>query len=100
MPSTSRLDRVVGSLLRAGVTTSSVCLAAGLLMEIAGVGPAARVVLNAGLLVLLATPAGFVAVSAVEYVLARDWTFVALAAIVLVELMAGVVAALVFNRPL
>jgi len=98
MRSPSRLDRIAGALLRAGVGTSSVCLAIGLVMELAGFGPVAHACLNGGLILLLATPAAFVAVSAVEYLLARDWVFVALATIVLVELLLSVLAALVLKR--
>jgi uncharacterized membrane protein len=46
------------------------------------------------------TPVARVVVSLVQYAGARDWTFVTLTAIVLVELMASAVAALVFNKRL
>ena len=39
-------------------------------------------------------------VSIAQYVSDRDWTFAALTAIVLVELMASAAAALLFNRTL
>jgi uncharacterized membrane protein len=93
-----RLERTIGVILRVGVTTSSVCLAIGLVLEIAG-GPAAiaGVLLRIGIVVLLATPVARVVVSLVEYANERDWAFVALTGIVLLELMASAVAALVFN---
>jgi uncharacterized membrane protein len=95
---TARLERVIGLVLRGGVVVSSVCLMAGLVLSLAGVEPAATVLLNAGIIVLLATPVSRVAVSTVEYVVERDWPFATLTFIVLLELIASAVAALVFNR--
>ena len=97
-----RLERTIGVVLRAGVAISSVCLAVGLAMEMLG-GPAAAAaaaLLQVGIVVLLATPAARVVVSILQYAIERDWAFVALAGIVLVELMASAVAALVFNARL
>ena len=54
--------------------------------------------LNAGIIVLLATPVSRVVVSTVEYAVARDWAFATLTFVVLLELIASAVAALVFNR--
>ncbi len=99
--SADRLERILGVILRVGVTASSVCLAAGLLASFAfPSAPLARILLHAGVIMLLATPIARVVVSIAEYVAERDWTFVALTTIVLLELMAAVVAALVFNRQL
>lgn len=95
---TARLERVIGLVLRGGVVVSSVCLMAGLVLSLAGVEPAATVLLNAGIIVLLATPVSRVVVSTVEYVVERDWPFATLTFIVLLELIASAVAALVFNR--
>jgi len=95
---TTRLERVIGLVLRGGVLVSSVSLMAGLVLSLAGVEPAATVLLNAGIIVLLATPVSRVAVSTVEYVVERDWPFATLTFIVLLELVASAVAALVFNR--
>ncbi len=95
---TARLERVIGRVLRGGVVVSSVCLTAGLVLSLAGVEPAATVLLNAGIIVLLATPVSRVVVSTVEYVVERDWPFATLTFIVLLELVASAVAALVFNR--
>jgi len=96
----TRLELAIGFVLRAGVTVSSLCLALGLLMSLAGVGAAgaSQLLLQVGILVLLATPAARVVVSVVEYALERDWTFAALTLIVLGELVASAVAALVFNK--
>jgi uncharacterized membrane protein len=41
-----------------------------------------------------------VAASVVEYAVERDWLFVVLTTIVLLEIAAGVIAALVFHRRL
>jgi uncharacterized membrane protein len=94
----SRLELAVGRVLRIGVTTSSVCLALGLGMSLftpdAAAGP---VLLRAGLIILLATPAGRVVVSVIEYARERDWLFVLLTSIVLIELLMSVVAAFVFR---
>ena len=80
------------------MTTSSVCLAVGLGLEVAGAPAAiAGVLLQIGIVVLLATPVARVIVSLAEYASERDWAFVALTGIVLLELMASAVAALVFN---
>ncbi len=98
--STGRLERVISVVLRTGVMTSSVCLGGGLALSLFGAGPAAQLLLGAGVIVLLATPVVRVLVSIAEYVADRDWAFVALTAIVLVELAASAVAALLFNRRL
>jgi uncharacterized membrane protein len=96
----SRLERIIGIVLRAGVVTSSVCLGVGLGLSLIGAGPVTAWLLNIGVIVLLATPVARVLVSIVEYSSSRDWPFVALTAIVLVELAASAVAALLFNRRL
>ena len=95
----SRLERIIGIVLRAGVMTSSVCLSVGLVLSLAtGGGPVAAFLLNTGIIVLLATPLARVIVSTWQYVSNRDWPFAALTFIVLLELVASAVAALVFNR--
>jgi uncharacterized membrane protein len=94
-----KLERIIGTVLRAGVMTSSVCLAVGLVLSLAsGGGALSPFLLNAGIIVLLATPVARVIVSTVQYVSDRDWAFATLTVIVLVELMASAVAALAFNR--
>jgi uncharacterized membrane protein len=97
----ARLERTVGFVLWLGVTTSSLCLAAGLMLGLANVGPASsHILLQTGVLVLLATPFARVGVTIWEYFVERDWLFVMLTTIVLLELAASVVAALVFKRRL
>jgi uncharacterized membrane protein len=95
----SRLENTIGLVLRAGVVASSIALAAGLALELMDV-PGAPWLLNAGIVMLLATPVARVIVSIVEYIRERDWTFATLTAIVLAELLASAVAALVFNERL
>ena len=93
------LERLIGRLLRIGVVAATVCLGLGL--AAAGVAPAAGTwLLHAGLIILIATPAARVVLSIVEYAIARDWTFAGLSAVVLLELIAGAVAAVVFHRHL
>ena len=97
----TRLERSIAFVLRAGVMVSSCCLAAGLLLTLGAVGgrwPA--LLLETGILVLICTPAARVLVSTAQYIAQRDWQFAALTAVVLVELIASAVAALVFNRRL
>jgi uncharacterized membrane protein len=94
-----KMERVVGIVLRSGVIASTACLAVGLVLAlVVGDGAVAAFLLNTGILVLLATPVARVVVSTIEYVNVRDWRFAALTGIVLLELIASAVAALVFNR--
>ena len=94
-----KLERLIGIVLRGGVMVSSACLAAGLLLSlVTGDGGVAGFLLNAGIIVLLATPLARVVVSTVQYVGERDWAFATLTFVVLLELIASAVAALVFNR--
>jgi uncharacterized membrane protein len=89
------LELAIGRILKIGVVASSVTLAAGLLVTTAH-GPVrlAHDLLTTGIVVLLATPAARVVVSVVDYARERDWTFVGLTVIVLLELVASVVAAI------
>lgn len=95
------LEAIIGVVLRAGVTLSSACLGLGLVLSLSGgSASAAGLLLQVGILVLLATPIARVVVSIVQYVGERDWRFTTLTLVVLVELMASVVAALIFGRKL
>ncbi|HEX7138067.1 MAG TPA: DUF1634 domain-containing protein [Vicinamibacterales bacterium] len=97
----TRLERSIGLVLRAGVVFSSTCLALGLLMSLTHVPPrTAEILLQTGILALLCTPVARVVISTVEYVIEREWRFATLTTIVLLELLASAVAALVFNRRL
>jgi uncharacterized membrane protein len=96
-----RLERVVGVVLRAGVTVSSVCLAVGVAWAlVTGESGGARILLQIGILVLLFTPVARVVVSIAQYVTEGDWPFATLTTIVLIELLASAVAALLFNKKL
>lgn len=96
----NRLERTIGLVLRVGVVASSVCLGAGLALAWLGVGAASGFLMEVGVVLLLSTPVARVVVSIVEYAQERDLVFVTLTGIVLLELMASVVAALLFNRRL
>ena len=97
----SKMERVVGIVLRSGVIASTACISMGLVLSLfLRNGAVAEFLLNTGILVLLATPVARVVVSTIEYVNERDWRFAALTGIVLLELVASAVAALVFNRKL
>ena len=93
------LERLIGVVLRAGVAVSTTCLAVGLLLSLVTGGHAvATVLLNVGIVVLLATPLARVIVSTVQYIGEGDWLFATLTLVVLLELVASAVAALVFNQ--
>jgi uncharacterized membrane protein len=68
-------------------------------MTLAGqINPASRTLLLVGLWLLMATPAARIVVSAVVYAQRREWVFVVLTLIVLMELAASVSVALVFRE--
>ena len=93
--SIERLERILGYVLGIGVKASSVCLAAGLLVTLAGGSQSmARTLLTVGIVVLLATPVARVGASTVGYASRRDWLFVTLTLIVFGELLASVLAAI------
>ena len=101
LSASQRLERAVGVVLRAGVTLSSVCLAVGVVWSlVTGESGVARILLQTGIVVLLMTPVARVVVSIAQYVSDRDWTFATLTSIVLLELLASAVAALLFNKKL
>ena len=90
----TRLELAIGAVLRLGTVVSSVLLAIGLVMALTGSrGDLTSLLLDMGLVILLATPAARVVVSVIAYVRERDWTFVVLTVVVLVALGASVVAA-------
>ena len=97
----ARLEQIIRTILKIGVAISSAFLAAGLGWSLVAPGSTvAATLMTVGLLVLMATPISRVAASAVEYTAERDWLFVLLTSIVLLEIVAGVIAALVFHRRL
>jgi uncharacterized membrane protein len=83
-----QLERIIGIVLKAGVTTSATCLAIGLILrQIPVTVHLSPIVIHAGLIVLLATPVLRVVVSVYEYAREHDWLFVLLTMIVLVTLL-------------
>jgi uncharacterized membrane protein len=94
------LERSIAIVLRVGVIASSAMLAAGLVLSFAGLAGLSHLLMQTGILILLCTPMARVVISTVEYATAGEWTFAALTAIVLLELIGSGVAALVFNSKL
>jgi uncharacterized membrane protein len=91
----ARLEYHVGRLFVVGVTVSAAVLAIGLgLFLFAPDAPATSRFLNAGLLVLMATPMLRVLLSVVEYVRMGDWFFAATTLAVMAELSVTVLSAL------
>ncbi len=90
----TKMEAAIGRALRVGVTASSICLGLGLALSLLGIaaGPS-HLLLTIGLVILMATPVGRVVISVVEYALERDWFFVAMTTIVLLELLGSVFAA-------
>lgn len=96
-PGDWQLEILIGRVLRLGVMTSTACLAVGLGLALTQPS-SSPVLLNVGILLLIATPAARVVLSIVEYAIAKDRTFLILTSIVLFELIAGAIAALVFHK--
>ena len=91
-----QLEQIIGGILKTGVTLSTVCLAVGLVLTFAHVQTAAGgVLLQAGLIILVGTPIARVATAFVTYLVEHDLMFTTLTGIVLAELGAAVLAALV-----
>jgi uncharacterized membrane protein len=89
-----QFERVASRALGAGVAASAVLLLAGVLAWITGLEPWATLLLDAGLVVLMATPAARVVVSLVEYLRARDWFFVLTTGGVILVLLATLMTAM------
>jgi uncharacterized membrane protein len=90
----ARLELMIGEVLRFGTIASSTLLAIGLVMTLARYrSELARLLLEAGLIILIATPATRVVVSVIEYIRERDWLFVVLTLVVLAALGGSLVAA-------
>jgi uncharacterized membrane protein len=93
--SLNRLERHLGRLLIIGVLTSASLLTIGLGLWLSHPQSAAAMwLLNAGLVVLMATPMMRVVVSFAEYVGMRQWFFAGVTVVVLVELGVTVLFAL------
>jgi uncharacterized membrane protein len=93
----AQLEILIGRVLRFGVLTSTVCLVVGLAFALVNPG-ASPLLLQIGILLLIATPAARVVLSVVEYAIAGDRPFVILTSLVLLELIGGAIAALVFHK--
>lgn len=87
-----RLEDLLGRLLTTGVVTSAAILAIGLVLQMASYD--GHLVLQTGLILLMATPVLRVIVSLVEYVRLRDWFFTATTGAVLLVLLTSIVLAL------
>lgn len=84
------MERRVGQVLLLGVLAAFICLAAGIGLWLAG-SVAAPGLLDAGIVILMATPFVRVLFSALEFASARDWLFAAAATAVLAILVASMV---------
>ena len=84
----ARLELQLGRVLFAGVMSSALCLAAGLVLAVAGTPPAiANGILTTGLVILMITPIARVAAALAVYARMRDWFFVATTIVVFVVLL-------------
>ena len=93
--SLARLERHLGRLLVTGVIASAVLLAIGLGLWLSSPQSAVALwLLNAGLILLMATPIMRVIVSFAEYVGMRQWFFAGVTVVVLIELSVTVLVAL------
>lgn len=93
--SDSRFEQMLGRVLTIGSRLSTALLGVGLaLLMVPQAGWLSRIALDTGLVVLMGTPIMRVVVSAAEYTRRRDWAFVLVTLIVLLELAASVIEAL------
>lgn len=72
---TTAFEVLLGRTLGVGVFTSTALLSLGLLLSLVTPGVSAELLLNGGLLLLMATPMARVLLSCVEYIRERDWFF-------------------------
>ena len=94
-PSLVRLEGRLGHLLVTGVIASATLLAVGLGLWLSGSHMGAALwLLNAGLIVLMATPILRVVVSFAEYIAMKQWFFAGVTVLVLLELTVTVLVAL------
>ena len=90
-----RLEDLLGRLLFAGAMASTALLAIGVALWMLGLrNGVSGWFLNAGLIILMATPMARVVVSFVEYLRERDWVFAATTCAVLGVLIATVLVAI------
>jgi uncharacterized membrane protein len=87
---TERLETMVGQVLRASSIASTVMLTLGLALAVTRPDLDAQMyLLRSGLIILLAGPIARVALSAVTYARAREWSTAAMAFTVLIVLIAS-----------
>jgi uncharacterized membrane protein len=79
--------------IKGGVVLSGILLAAGLALHVAGNATLSAPLLAAGLILLMTLPATRVVIAIVERMRERDWPFVLVTALVLVELAITLVLA-------
>jgi uncharacterized membrane protein len=82
------MEHRIGRLLLLVVLAAFVCLTAGVGSSLAGAA-AAPALLNAGIVLLMATPVLRVLFSVLEFARAREWVFASAAATVLAILLAS-----------
>ena len=75
MTRATEFERLLGRTLWVGVVVSTTLLAVGLALSMTMPGPIADWLLDAGLVLLMATPMARVLLSCVEYARERDWFF-------------------------
>jgi uncharacterized membrane protein len=91
----ARLERRLGHLFVAGLTLSGAALVCGLVLFLRAPDmPLAPRFLSIGLVILMGTPLLRVFFSVVEYARMRDWFFVFVTAVVLVQLTVTMIIAL------
>lgn len=88
-----RFERAASRVLGVGLTTSASFLVTGFLVELVANHGLGIWFLRAGLLVLMATPAARVCAALVEYLLVRDWFFVASTTAIALVLVGAVLSA-------
>jgi uncharacterized membrane protein len=90
-----RVEAVLGRVLGAGSAASTVLLALGLLLTIAGPEAAATgALVRAGLIILMITPMARVLAATVAYARSREWSSALMAGTVLLVLFGSVAVAL------
>jgi uncharacterized membrane protein len=93
--SLARLEQYLGRLFAIGLSLSAAALVCGLaLFLFLPEAPSRTWFLNAGLVILMATPILRVVVSVIEYVKMGDWFFVVATIVVLLELSVTMIFAL------
>ncbi len=84
----------MGLVLRIGTWVSTALLVVGIVLALAGPQMrAAETLLTAGLIILMATPVAHLLVALVDEITAREWSFVAIGALVLALLGGSLVLA-------